>query len=120
MSELEDIVPPLDLCMRICGSTFDNSALVWAMIPAKRVFWAVCERKEVEDEEERCLIPAPTLEEIFFELAKMEVCPQLSAIITVKGDVIYTISANGITVQEKDSAATAALKLWLELEEADK
>ena len=110
MSRLKDNVPELELCKKIPEGYFEDSALVWAMDEDGLEF--VIER-DVAVPILDVIANAPTQEEILFELAQMEICPTIGALLTVKGDVIYTIQANGMVVQGKDSAATTALKMWL-------
>lgn len=109
MSRLKDNVPELELCKKIPEGHFEDSALVHT---ANGVY----PRTIITDggvEHFYCGVPAPTLEEILFELAQMEICPTIGALLTVKGDAIYTIDADGVLVQGVNSAATTALKMWL-------
>lgn len=109
MSRLKDNVPELELCKKIPEGYFEDSALVWAMDEDGMEF--VIER-DVAAPILDVIANAPTLEEILFELAQMEICPTIGALLTVKGDAIYTIDADWEQVQGVNSAATAALKMW--------
>ena len=68
MSNLESIVPPLDLCKKIPAGEFEDSALVWYR------FWReynVRPREQWIWPEEDRPVPAPTLEEILDALADL-------------------------------------------------
>lgn len=121
MSKLEDIVPPLDLCKQIPAGAFEDSALVWSIrygIPGDRIVNLI-QRKDYHNG--GFIVPAPTLAEILLALSesgnaytsKNEVgCVVLHEI---PGDEEwYGYSMR--TETDKNNYATAALKLWLELE----
>lgn len=109
MSKLEDLVPPLELCRKIPEGCFENSALVWRWNGNNG---AIFERDGFPQEK----YPAPTLLEIMDELARMEVCPSLIAILPVTGKVVYSISAGvNLMCKQGNNPAEAALKVWLEL-----
>lgn len=65
MSNLEDLVPPLELCMRIPFPKFEDSVFVWD----RKNGW-ILERTNMDCdlEEEGYYVPAPTLQEILAEL----------------------------------------------------
>ena len=118
MSKLEDLVPPLELCKRIPAGEFGNSALVWANNPKagfqvmSRIFITFDDNCEHRYEG----IPAPTLQEILDELARMGGCPSLNAILPVNWNVVYSIFAGwNLICRIGNNAAEAALKLWLEV-----
>lgn len=102
MSNLESIVPPVDMCKRIPAGEFEDSALVW--VKSEKHFQAL----DVMDYEynvvprvETCgEFPAPTLEEI------------LEAIREIKTWDTMTITriTNG-----KQSLTTNTLKRWFKL-----
>ena len=76
MSELEDLIPPLELCKMIPDGHFADSALVWArpgnigVLVGKDDLWEIFERASLEKTEE--MLPAPTTDEI---LAVMAIFP---------------------------------------------
>lgn len=124
MSKLEDFVPPLELCQRIPEGAFADSALAWY---ADEMNWWVMERSR----DPLCaVVPAPMLEEILAELAAGDTTfesfdPKLywndflgGWIITARGkgklrDGI--IDRDALRSQDRSNPATAALKLWLEV-----
>lgn len=108
---LEDIVPPLDLCKLIPKGKFADSVLVWNYDYES---WAVYERHYADPD---IAIPAPTLQEILaefhnFNLKKFGI-----------GSPCYIISKidpeNYAIENISVSAVTAALKLWLEIYRED-
>ena len=109
--KIEDLVPPLDLCKRIPAGHFEDSALVWMTNHGDSPI--VEPRRYAPEEFEEC--PAPTLEEILAELSFYEP-------VTVSqwrtGQIVVTCQRQGEEKEQQSakSAATAALKLWLELE----
>ena len=131
MSKLEDLVPPLDLCRKIPVGKFEDSALVlifWHKSPNTPV--EIRTRCEVENdpefddlvEEQRIIIyPAPTLEEILAELPKFDMNEiPLACVPEFGGERRIFGGAWAVGYTDKNnatdkSAATAALKLWLEL-----
>lgn len=73
MSNLESIVPPLELCKKIPAGEFEDSALVWEK--SKKYFQALdvmdYEYKVVTRTESKCGFSAPTLDEILIELSEL-------------------------------------------------
>lgn len=67
MSNLESIVPTLELCKQIPEGCFEDSALVFATIWADRTPFVVS-REEAEENGMDIIYPAPTLAEIMQEL----------------------------------------------------
>lgn len=67
MSNLESIVPPLDLCEKIPAGEFEDSTMVWEK--SEKYFQATeiidYEYKVVTRDESNGGFPAPTLEEVF-------------------------------------------------------
>ena len=113
MSNLENLVPPLDLCRRIPCGTFADSALVWyldahspnsdiALVPRS---FAVPERS----------FPAPTLQEILAVIPSDSLADfYINA--TDNGYKVDMIANNrSTTIANGDNPATAALNVWLEL-----
>jgi hypothetical protein len=109
MSNLESLVPPLELCKLIPAGEFGDSALVWLNINYVTIPWKVVARNisNYKMERNKKKIPAPTLQEI------MEKLEQFSVSCLGKG--YQTEAANGWNAVSDDTATTAALKLWLKL-----
>lgn len=74
MSNLESIVPPLELCKKIPAGEFEDSALVWEK--SEKYFQATeiidYEYKVVARDESKGGFPAPTLEEVLEAIGKVE------------------------------------------------
>lgn len=123
MSELKDLVPPLELCKLIPAGEFDDSAFAWIHADVVGFVCRTSGCEEVAGKEWQLIrsnasrvirarkrgeeiYPAPTLEEI---MGAMQFCR------------VYKKSANFyVAVKEQErvpsfSGATAALKLWLKL-----
>lgn len=121
MSKLEDLVPPLDLCQQIHAGKFADSALVWEL-QDDETWWEVILRSEARGEP---AYPAPTLAEIMEALDAMyggdiDVCAWN---IIGQGAWGVQIMDMGRTVNYSESdtnPATAALRLWLEMNERKK
>ena len=69
MSNLENIVPPLELCKQIPVGEFEDSALVWCRVRGEGV---VCQREHWVGVFGMSPVPAPTLEEVLEEIGKVE------------------------------------------------
>lgn len=74
MSNLESIVPPVELCKQIPEGEFEDSALVWEK--SEKYFQATeiidYEYKVVARDESKGGFPAPTLEEVLEAISKVE------------------------------------------------
>ena len=134
-SKLEELVPTLDMCKQIPEGKFNDSALVWArpgnigVLVGEDDLWEVFERASLEKTDE--MLPAPTLSEI------MEALPTC---VVVSGDssekylnlldarnkgkgwqVGYAslgfgkFARHDFLRQQYANPATAALKMWLEV-----
>lgn len=120
MNNLESIVPPLDLCKQIPAEKFADSAMVWVdgIRDIDHKFVTVRTHSS-EDYEEA---PAPTLAEILEALdAMFDECDVCVWNTTAPGQWGAQVMDIGRTVNfyEYDSnPATAALRLWLEVEGA--
>ena len=105
MNKLEDLVPPLELCRKIPSGKFDDSALVW---------WGhhVYMRSHGD-----AVTPAPTLAEIMDARTRLNTCPLCEMLVNIKGEVCGLVeNARGVTYfTGNKNPATAALKLWLEV-----
>lgn len=121
MSELKDIVPPLELCKHIPVREFEDSALVW-------VYWVTDERsfgnvvpRILKDQFSSTLpalgaalkaeVPAPTLEEI---LAKLPEGVQVRMRISKSGERHYQVFHYSYA-QWTNRPAVAALRLWFKV-----
>lgn len=76
MSNLETIVPPLELCKKIPAGEFADSALVWRVpncsFPLEDEFYEIHQRDKCESWMKDKQIPAPTLQEIMEELTELQ------------------------------------------------
>ena len=97
MSNLESIVPPLELCKKIPEGEFEDSALVWCRVRGEDV---VCAREHWVGVFGMSPVPAPTLEEI------------LEAIREIQAWDTLTITR---ATDDKTKLATAALRLWFKV-----
>lgn len=111
MSTLERIVPPLELCKQIPAGEFEDSALVWIdgnTQNPKDIF--VEPRRYAID---GTFIPAPTLEEMRWELRNLSVTVYENTIVALcKIDPETWISE---TVVPDEHDADAALRLWFKV-----
>lgn len=113
MSELQNLVPPLELCRKIPPGEFKDSAMVWLRETGNSGRYYIAERNDYLDRVKR--IPAPTLQEIFDALAKMETCPEMCVWSCDKDGTCFRITADFTGDEDGYNAAEAALQLWLEL-----
>lgn len=125
MSNLTDLVPPLELCKKIHAGEFADSALAWIdhrdvypeensnpSVVVRKIAWAATSKKGV--------YPAPTLQEIMTEIDNLGGwCPtayRLNDQWTVDYQEDKEFWRNDVVEQTApDNPATAALKLWLKL-----
>lgn len=117
MNNLEKLVPPLELCKQIPEGAFCDSALVHAVVFCKSCSLSannvVVPCSVVEDSDQyRYICPAPTLAEILEALAKMR--PLVAIAKRTSGEWESSIW-RADPVFDADNPATAALKLWLEI-----
>lgn len=111
MNNLESIVPPLELCKRIPAGKFADSALVWnedETYPGASAILDVRGNKIFSEGWRN--IPAPTLAEIMATLPACT-CYRIGKTWTVA--LCNDTLDNGVKSRR---AATAALRLWLEVE----
>ncbi len=137
---LEKLVPPLELCKLIPQGEFADSALVWLEIeiPQKnKKEWRVVNRTKPIEYCHNPKHPAPTLQEIMAELNSLPGVLTPTAFIhqdtwtvdcavDASGNLVGMITEDFMHVEDiknldvkksKDkNPATAALKLWLELD----
>lgn len=72
MSNLLDLVPPLDICLKIPNGEFSNSAFLWIEADDKNVSGRlICRTKALKNWDRRTA-PAPTLQEIMEEIAGID------------------------------------------------
>lgn len=133
MKTIESIVPPLELCKRIPAGEFEDSALVWVYDDVVGFLCRTsgCEqihKKEWQLEHNHprkiairrksghAIYPAPTLEEILREIYKEN--DQISAVCVYHSDGL-TINGKGFN-DLRDSAATAALKRWMQIRKGER
>ena len=117
---LENLVPPLELCKQIPAGHFEDSALVW-FGHDRQDDMKVLPREELGpvclffvDKGLRAVYQAPTLSEIMVALSRYE-----PVIVTQwrTGQVSVVVKRDGTECEEvSEDSATAALKLWLDLE----
>lgn len=113
--ELEDLVPPMELCKQIPAGKFEDSTLVWAVNGSS---YFVEQRELIEYALwGRIVAPAPTLQEILADLAKDGLSPKIHAFMHGE-NLMWNIASE----KYGESAAEIALKLWFELtaEKSDK
>ena len=126
MSNLESIVPPLELCKQIPAGEFEDSVFAWRY-PAydernRRLlnggevievnWYAVKEYKKKYNEREK-FFPAPTMEEIRRKLLNLSIVPG-DAVIRVECKTDPENRVSTIAVDENDVTA-AALRLWFKV-----
>lgn len=116
MSNLEDIVPPLELCKQIPFPKFEDSVFIWE----RKNDW-ILQRTNMDCdlEEEGYYVPAPTLEEIIKAIKTKTYCKD--DLCNHKYDLHYCaidlkwIFCFGENFAVADTLSSVALKLWLEL-----
>ena len=122
--ELKDLVPPVELCSEIPEGKFADSGLVWCY---DGDFWHIHDRIMVIPFSEEDTHPAPTLAEILKELPAYDEDEHLLWCIAAfpeDGEIRVCGEAWRVGYSLSDSQldrnpATAALKLWLEVNKPD-
>ena len=114
MSKLEDLVPPLKLCRMIPAGKFNDSALVWGEDYALNKVIQRCWNSFLNNEPITLYykgIPAPTLAEIMDADHRIHIARSYNDKTWVADCWVNGkwIARNAIT------PATAALRLWLEV-----
>ena len=122
---LEDLVPPLELCNNLPVGSFDNSVFGWRM--SINYITGISEWNVVERSSGDVDCPAPTLAEIMFALVMLQDTDGKIHHPHLKWDHeawtvdCYDRDYNVIEKRDVVNPATAALKLWLEIrKEAEK
>jgi hypothetical protein len=115
MSNLKDLVPPLELCKKIPTGEFAESALLWRVpncsFPLEDEFYEIHKRDKCESWMKDKQIPSPTLQEIMAELTACD-CYRF----TDKNEwTVLLVNAPVDDGVKSNNPATAALKLWLKL-----
>lgn len=116
MSNLTDIVPPLDLCKKIPAGEFEDSVGIYVFDPYYEE-WDFTLR---EDEDSLAdIIPAPTLDELIIALLDMtpgaiNICKSFNEW-HVACCIAVKCGERDVSADSAINPATAALKLWLEL-----
>lgn len=130
MSNLTDLVPPLELCRKIPEGKFKDSALVWleVEIPQEnKKEWRVINRTKPIDVCHNAKCPAPTLQEILAALPPYGKNEQILACCVpdwadfdarVFGEHWRVGYTGDCSINDKNPA-TAALKMWLKLKGID-
>lgn len=120
---LENLVPPLELCKQIPAGAFADSALVWEKnIGLDGTVYEPRINTRKASLVQNIIYPAPTLAEIMLALDKAGYwCPtcyyQAGTWHMDCEDDDPAVPAPAIMdAEDRDNPATAALKLWLELE----
>ena len=126
MSELENLVPDLELCRKIPKGAFADSVLVWSYSCDKRKTEPFIEERDCIDFCRRDMInappvyPAPTLAEILI------VQPKIVLIFQYNYEYDTTIwragvfdSRRGLISIYDANPTNAALELWLRLNKSD-
>jgi hypothetical protein len=123
---LEDLVPPLELCKKIPAGEFADSALVWleVEIPQEnKKEWRTTVANELIRRCHNRKLPAPTLQEILSALPPYGKNEQILACCVpdwanfdarVFGEHWRVGYTGDCSINDK-KPATAALKLWLKL-----
>ena len=120
MSELKDIVPPLELCKQIPAGAFDDSALVWMDDRCVLGELPPCVSVRVKNTYHKILAPAPTLAEIMEALRDKKRYPILFF------DAYNSTEWFIEDMQSEDAffatlnPATAALRLWFDVNGVEK
>ena len=117
MSNIESIVPPLELCKLIPAGEFEDSVFIWGYSCDKRNTKPFVDERDCVEYCRRNMVnapsvfPAPTLQEIMAEIPFSQV-----SILASGSFVIHPrFGKNAILRYYDDNAATAALKLWLKM-----
>ena len=130
MSNLEDLVPPLELCEEIPFPKFENSVFVW-----DRINQWILQRTEIDynDEEDGFYVPAPTLQEILEDLpTEIKEETRYLTMYDVRNkergfQFGYTafnlakkkVDQSRIFCAKDDNAVISALKLWMKINKPD-
>lgn len=118
MSKLEKIVPSLRLCKKIPAGEFKDSVLVWKERIGNSRYYLVKirEPEDISYKVESVYVnyfPAPTLEEIRWELRNLSVSVYENTVVaSCKIDPETWVSE---TVFPDEHDADAALRIWLKL-----
>ena len=114
MSNLESIVPSLELCREIPVGEFKDSALVWCRVRGEDV---VCEREQWVGVDGTTPVPAPTPEEIIIDIGKTHKNPVLTYCHTYWDMTCYTGRTRSeiFGMEPEPTASESALRLWFKV-----
>lgn len=113
MSNLESIVPPLELCKRIPAGEFEDSALVWVDSSTQNPGGVFVEPRRYDID--GTYRPAPTLEEIIEELDKQDRYENKLKICPVFPGGEWGIGYSYQKVEKDFDPTAAALRLWFKV-----
>ncbi len=117
---IDDIVPPLELCKLIPEGEFEESALYWGeLLGAQSVFPRECGDCDTFGviQTEHIICPAPTLQEILEELHKLQKDVFLKWSETAYHEWLvnaYTHNSDDYQAHDR-SLVIAAMKVWLKM-----
>lgn len=112
MTKLESLVPPLELCQQIPPEAFADSALVWCVCEDMRGVISQVEIRALCDNACECF-PAPTLAEIMEAFQRADFATSIFS--CGVGWIAKAIKHNINEFKWAENPATAALRLWREL-----
>jgi hypothetical protein len=133
MSNLLDLVPALDMCLKIPNGEFSDSAFLWIEADDKNVSGRLIRRTKAVKNWDRRTAPAPTLQEIMEEIASIDkiysVCPFTGETICTnpKYDPAIRYSPgrllswsskrwrDSVWVENEETACEAALRTYLKI-----
>lgn len=122
MSELKNLVPPLELCKLIPQGEFEDSVFVWVVKGDYQPKFQIVDKRKYPfiPEDGATLYPAPTLQEIMVEIDNLGGwCPtayRLQNQWTVDYQEDKEDGMNEVMEQtDPDNPATAALRLFFKL-----
>lgn len=108
---IDNLVPPPELCKRIPEGEFTDS--VFMRLPTGYIV----EREYVPAECVCDMKPAPTMQEIMLEIAKLGGwCPTAFCLHDIWTTVYQDDKYDVVEETDRDNPAAAALKLWMKLE----
>ena len=114
MSNLEAIVPPLELCKQIPEGEFEDSALVWVY---DEDGIELVMPQEVAQYKHDGMIPAPTPEEIIIDIGKTHKNQVLAYCQTYWDTTCYTgrTRTEIFGMKPEQTASESAIRLWFKV-----
>lgn len=120
MSELKNLVPPLELCKLIPQGEFEDSSAIWVFFPKSDEKFHLYLREDY-DWSKTENYPAPTLQEILENSTTLCVTPEIfhahKNYWTAQGENLNDEGMYQFYHGYSHNPATAALRLWLKLKE---